>query len=443
MNLRALFLMGAAAALHAQTIPPDDLLSRARELILSAIDRMPSYTCTQTVDRSEFEVIPRAARASCDQILANRTSGVSRRELVRTDRLRLEVEVTDQGAEIFSWPGESRMPTERIQEFAAEGLIGTGSFGPFLINIFARPGVRFWREGVATIDGRELRQYRYLVPLESSRYHVGAAGETRIVPFDGRFWVDPESFELRRLLVRTGELSRSTGNCEGATTIDFTRARIGQGEHLLASRSLLHVVRRDAAELENVTTYAACREFRGESAIHFGDPVEAPATGSPPLTPAAVKSPAAPFPPGVRITVHLAGGIDSATSAAGDPMPARVTHTEATPKKRHLPPSGAAARCRITRLENDVRNAQLNATIACEAVELDGRWVALALVPDRAPKLLDVELLERTRDGTSERTVTRARRNPAKGAAFAFPLVDGRARVGRLAFEAITTAPAR
>jgi hypothetical protein len=125
---------------------------------------------------------------------------------------------------------------------------------PFLMNTFSIPGVMFWPEGAIKENGLELRQYRYLVALESSHYAVEAAGVTRVVPFEGRFWLEPGSADVRRRLVRTGELSRSTGSCQAATTVDFTRVRIGSGQHLLASRSVLHVVRRDAAEQENVTT---------------------------------------------------------------------------------------------------------------------------------------------------------------------------------------------
>src|SRR5262249_19614704 len=151
-------------------------------------------------ERTEYRW-PQAFRvpASCDQILASRKTGASPLEKAWTDRLRVEVEITDHGVEIYSWPGAARISSERIQDFSAAGMIGTGAFGPFLVDIFANQGVRFWREADSS--------YRFLVPEGSSHLQVVAGHDTRVVGFEGRFWLDPETADLRRLLIRTPELS--------------------------------------------------------------------------------------------------------------------------------------------------------------------------------------------------------------------------------------------
>ena len=106
----------------------------------SKCESRASYTCTQTVGRAEFEpVTTHPEQRSCDQIVAGHTKGLARLDLVRTDRLRLEVQVAESGFERFSWSGSSQVSSERVQDFASGGLIGTGAFGPFLIDIFATP----------------------------------------------------------------------------------------------------------------------------------------------------------------------------------------------------------------------------------------------------------------------------------------------------------------
>ena len=166
----------------------------------------------------------------------------------------------------------------------------------------------------------------------------------RVVPYDGRFWLDSETGDLRRLLVRTGELSRSTGNCEAATTVDFGLMPIGGHESLVAEKSVFRVVRRDAVEQENVTTYAGCHEFLGESAVHFGDTAaegkaEAPgAVAEHGESKGRKKS----FPPGVRLTIRFEAAIDSTTSAAGDLVAAVARQKESRPKRRLLPDRGRA-----------------------------------------------------------------------------------------------------
>jgi hypothetical protein len=432
-----------AAALWAQSGREDELLlARSRERVLQVIERMPRYTCTETVERREFEqMAARLKQQSCDRILAARASGAGELEFVRSDRLRLQVQVGDGGMEMFSWPGSSRLSSERVQDFAGEGVIGTGAFGPFLIDILANPGVKFWPEGSAKVDGVELRQYRYLVPLASSHYRVAAGGATRVVPYEGRLWLDPASADLRRLLVRTGELSRSTGNCEASTTVDFSRARIGGGEHLLASRSVLRVVRRDAAELENVTTYGACQEFRGETAIRYEGEEARPAsdgTGAVVTIARTATQRVTPFPPGVRVTIRFASGFDRRSSAAGDVLLGRVRHTEAQPKRRLLPEAGSDVRCRVTRFEEDVRALRLNVAVACEAVQADGGWAPFDAVPDKGE-----DLSEYVTSPWAKKTTVQRRGYARRPPTFVFRTTDPNAETGPISVQWITIVPAK
>ena len=442
MKLRILLLAaGTTATLFAQAKVRDEVLERGRERILAVIEKLANYTCTETVNRQEFvQTVPRLPQGNCDQIDANRKNGFSHLELVREDRLRLDVEVTDQGIELYSWPGASRIASEHVQDFVGEGVFQTGAFGPFLINVFSIPGVRFWNEGTTRINGQEVRQYRYLVPMEASHYRIAAGGATRVVPYDGRFWLDPETGDLRRLLVRTGELSRSTGNCEAATTVDFGLMRIGGHESLVAERSVFHVVRRDAVEQENVTTYSGCHEFLGESTVHFGDTAAAEGKAEAPgavAKTAESKGRKKSFPPGVRLTIRFEAAIDSTTSAAGDLVAAVARQKESRPKRRLLPDGGAPLRCRLTRLENNLRTAHMNVSIACEAVELSGQWIPFAAVTNKPLDLLDAT----KKKGTDDVTVTRGRRSSAGGATFAFPMEGTGTVVGPFSSEWISTVP--
>ena len=125
----AFLLLAATPAMWAQTSVSDAVLERARDRILEAIHSLPKYTCTQTVDR--VYLAPAQAgmsRGGCDQIVANRQNGTAHVEQQETDRLRLDVEVADEGFEIYSWPGASRISTERVQDLVGEGSMGTGPF---------------------------------------------------------------------------------------------------------------------------------------------------------------------------------------------------------------------------------------------------------------------------------------------------------------------------
>jgi hypothetical protein len=395
VKLAALF-----AAISVVAAGQDAQLAEARARILQAIRNLPRYTCTETIDRSRFvDADGPARRASCDQLLANRHNGMAKPELTETDRIRLDVLNSDEGVEVYSWPGAGRTSIERVQDLAGEGDIGTGAFGPFLINIFSSEGVQFIPEG--TVEN--LLQYRYRVPEKSSHYRVEAAGKVRIVPYDGRFWLDPATLDLRRLTVRTGELTATTGHCEATTTIDFARTHIGANDYLLPRETLLETLRRDAAKSRNTTRYGACREFTGESTIRFDATADevmetGPATGTH-------------FPSGVRFTVALLDDLDTATAAGGDAISVRVVKSSSA-----ILPAGAIVHGRLMRLSHHLTSEPgFSIAIAFERVGVR----PFAAVPDRAMVLPETTIVQRSPN--SVHTWATGRRASPRGGTFVFP----------------------
>jgi hypothetical protein len=339
----AWLMLGTAVLMAAQPARDGGVLDRAREMLRAEIERLPKYMCTETVDRTYFTGT-RQPRAGCDLIVAQRRSGQTKVLAFATDRLRFDVEIADGGYEIVSWPGAGRIGTERMEDMASGGPIGTGPFGPFLIDIFANTGAQI--DYVRKQNG-EL-EYRFRVPLAASHYRVGADALYRAAAYDGRFWLDAESAQLKRIEVRTAELPRDTRACEATTQVDFTAARIGAGAYLIPTQGRLTVIGRDGDETTNVTKYAACHEFHGESTIHFDD---APATEA-----AAEKGPTRngrAIPGGLLVTLAMQSGIDTATAAAGDPVTAKVVKDVIDPvSQRIVLEAGEVVGGRIVHMEH-------------------------------------------------------------------------------------------
>ena len=341
----ALLLCAAAVALAQAPAKPGDVLARAQARLAAAAADTPRYTCTQTVDRRYFRET-RQAPKTCDVIVANHRNGRTRPVLIATDRLRFDVAVADGGYEIYAWPGAARIATENIEKMAGGGPLGTGPFGPFLIDIFANPAVTFQFLGV-----RPLLEYRYRVPVEASHYHVQAGIKWRVTGYDGTFRLDPASADLKQLTVRTLELPADTASCEATTAMDFEPLQIGAGEYLIPRRTSLQVIGRDAGFTENTTVYSACHEFRGESTVRFDDP--APQASSGPTLTGVVH--ASSLPPGLPVYLALAAEIDTGTAAAGDPVTATLAKPLVDPAgKRLLAPAGALVRGRITHMEHHI-----------------------------------------------------------------------------------------
>jgi hypothetical protein len=347
--MRAALLLCAVILGFAQQPPdPDRVLARAQATLAEAAAAVPKYTCTETVDRSYFRQIRQTPR-TCDAIVANQRNGRSRLSLTATDRLRFDVEVTEGGHEIYAWPGAARIEVEKVEDMSGGGPLGTGPFGPFLLDIFSNPAVQFQYLSESTVGGVSLFEYRYRVPLAGSHYQVQAGVIWRTTGYDGTFRLDPGSAELKQLTVRTLELPADTASCEATTSMDFDRLRIGESKYLMPRQTRLQVIGRDAGFTENATVYAGCREFRGESLVRFDEAAPLPDSGFRPSAP--IRGPK--LPAGLRIVVVLDTEIDASRAAAGDPVSAKTGKAVVDPATRRvLVPAGTTIRGRITQLEH-------------------------------------------------------------------------------------------
>ena len=337
--MRALWLLPVAQALFAQQpVDPTALLVRARDTLVARDERLPDYTCVQTVDRQYFKSPAAGDAASCRQIAALNPDTWS---LQSTDRLRLEIKVSH-GGEIGSWPG-SRFTSHTIFDLIGNGPYGTGMLGALIADIFIDGHATYAYAGKVTAS--PLYVYNYQVPVESSHYHVKAGSQWPVSAFYGAFWLDSNSLELHRLFVQTNELPPETGACEISTNVEYQDAKVGGGVFLLPERSTIRMLMRDHTESRTTAIYSDCHEYRGESTIHFD---ELPAAGRSESAGASVP----PVPAGLALSLALTEPIDLGTAAAGDVVNARLRRAVREPhSKAILAPAGSTAHLRVVEMQ--------------------------------------------------------------------------------------------
>jgi len=197
-------------------------------------------------------------------------------------------------------------------------------------------------------DGnRTVLEYRYRVSAEASRYRVKTGATWQTVPYDGTFWLDAESLDLRRFTVEAGSLPPATSMCQLQSALDYQRVRIGDGDVLLPRQGRLTIVMDDARETSNLTTFADCREYQTESALHFDAGSDVDSVIAKPVVREALA-----LPIGLPAVLALTAPIDTGTAAAGDPVSAKVMKPVLRPGARDvLIPAGAIVRGRLTRVE--------------------------------------------------------------------------------------------
>jgi hypothetical protein len=355
----ALLPVAMTAALFAQQpLDSTDRLVRARELVIKRNQRLTNYTCLQTVDRHYFKLRRMDLnRPPCDQVDARNPKDLI---LESTDRVRLDIKVS-QGLEIGSWAGSS-FSSRSIFDLVGGGPYGTGMLGGLMSDIFVNEGASYEYLGDSA--------YSFEVPLAHSHYRVKAAGTGWVVTaFSGSFALDPDSLDLQRITARASGLPPETSICEVEDTVEYQKVRVGDGEFLLPRQSSLRLVMQDGTETRSATVYSGCREYLGESIIHFDEaPVAGRAKGAEPA--------AAPLPEGLPFSVELTDPIDTDTAAAGDVVHAKIRKAvRAADSNTIVVPAGSAVQGRIVQMQHWVeRPGQFKILMMVEKVEVGGVW---------------------------------------------------------------------
>jgi hypothetical protein len=339
----------------------DPVLENVRKRVLEDTQRMKRFTCRQTVTRVDSGKIL-ARTPACSEIIRNHDLRHSGSPLRAWDRLRLDVGIVD-GREVFSWAGAPNFEDDS-RKIVPYGAFGTGDFGPFLAGIFGgKATIQFL--GEQRVAGRVIRQYSYTISQEKSQYKVRTpVSRTVIVAHSGLFRLDPQKNDLIQLSVRSQELPTELDNCQTITDIDYRRVRIGGADALIPRESKLTVLHTDGVESKNTTVYSDCREYVGESAIHFEE--AAPGIGANGRANRTMK-----IPGGLLFRARLLTPVDSDTAAAGDEFAAVLTTNLADRDGHIYAPVGSKATGRLLQVGGS--SAQVLIKARLETIDVNGR----------------------------------------------------------------------
>jgi hypothetical protein len=295
MWLSWLVLCPLAAAQSPESGDSAPLLARISSIVRENIDRLPNYTCTMSMDRTE-----RVAKTG---------------KLQMADRVRLEVAMVGE-KELYSWPGSKSFRDLPVQDIAPAGSFSTGEFGIFLSAIFLSGTAEFVYDGLEELNGRKVHRFAYRIPRERSKYTVIVPQGKGIVGYEGSAWCDAQSLDLTRLEIVMREIPENLLVSGGRLSIDYARVRVGRGDFLLP-QSVDSTFTFEGLESHNRTSFSGCREYAVESGISFG---ELPATEGPAPARAAPLS----LPEGVVVESKLETKLDPARLATGDAFEATV-----------------------------------------------------------------------------------------------------------------------
>ena len=291
MRLQTTVLAGFAVLAQAQP----EQIAKIKNTVEENLSRLPNYTCTETIQRSE--------RPKID----------GQPKLMMAETIRMEVAFVD-GRELFGWPGAAKIDESDVGKMI-DGSIGNGYFALFSQNIFSNPSAMFQYVSAEQLDGKPAVRYDYRVPQSSNVYLIRTDSGEAYVGFHGSIWVNPATLDLIRITAAVDDPPAVLGYSSATSLLDFERKSIGSSTFVLPRGADLIVVDTDATERRNHLSFASCHQFVGESVLKFDAPATEP-------TAASAKAPVAviTLPNDFTVDFNLDTPIDWGTSAGGDPV---------------------------------------------------------------------------------------------------------------------------
>ncbi|MCX6622215.1 MAG: hypothetical protein NTY38_14330 [Acidobacteria bacterium] len=303
-------------------VPQAPLLEKIRLRMAESLDRLPNYTCLQTIERS-YRRAPS-------------------HKFEMQDIVRLEVGLV-QGKELFAWPGSGKFDERDVTEMVKGGAIGNGNFALHARAIFLARSAEIHYAGEEELNQRRVYRFDYQVPLQRSTYRLRVLPNQALVAYHGSFWADAANLDVLRLEVDADQIPRELEIQAARKIIEYSRMPIGSVDFLLPAHSEMGLVDLRGNENRNHTILSACRQFAGESQLSFAD---APTSAAPDAPPIEQRD----LPPGLILGVRLETGIDSSSAASGDQIFAVLEH-DVKSKGQLLAPKGAKVQGRLLRLE--------------------------------------------------------------------------------------------
>ena len=336
------FVLGAQPAAPKR----DPKLDRIRQKMRQSLERVPDYTCLQTIERTNFTEQSRI-RAEKQARKGDKGSAYDASMYANaSDKIRVEVALVD-GKELHSWPGAEEFTSTPLATMVGYGLVSAGDYATHLETLFAADEAGFDYVGEESLQGRNVLRYDYRVPLAKSEYVLRNEGQEAKVAHHGSLWADAESLDLIRLTFEADNIPFRLKVTKATTERSYMRLPIGGSRVVLPQKSRAVMRFSSGIESRSEISYKDCRQFGAQSELSFGEIAEPNDRERQVIEETQI-------PPGVVLRIRLETRINSEESAVGDPIRGKLKQAVKRGGKT-IAPKGAAVTGRIRVLERHTR----------------------------------------------------------------------------------------
>jgi hypothetical protein len=244
-GLRILILFLAQSSVPREVVQ----LARVKHDMSTALERIPNYTCMETVVRSVSEAGSKGFKIH--------------------DTQRIDVAYIG-GRELYSRHGAGKIDKIQPGHFIPFGVTSTGEFVSHARSVFGNAApARIRYRGPRTFDGREAFQWSYSIPYMWSGWTIQYAGRVTRVASEGSFWADATSLEVMRLDIDATEIEPGFPITQAHESIRYGRVQLGSSLALIPVSTDVLLTERGGTVDRNAVEFTQCKEYRAESDISF------------------------------------------------------------------------------------------------------------------------------------------------------------------------------
>ncbi len=261
--MRWLLMIFGVTLAYAQTALSPDLLrlSKIKARVVEGLKRLPNYTCTEVIQRSQRDAPTFRLSQALDP---------ARGRFRALDTVQVEVAFIG-GTEVYGGGGASRIDQTDVSKVVG-GTSGTGAFALVLESVFHEPVATFQFVGAAKAGGKKAVRYDFQVPQFLSHYRLKTRTGEAVVGYHGSFWADPATLDLMRLEFAADDIPLSLRLGSAQNVIEYRRMVIGNSEFLLPVETELIMADAFGAAHRNQARFQGCRQFTGQSVVSFPEP---------------------------------------------------------------------------------------------------------------------------------------------------------------------------
>lgn len=291
-------------ALALAQVNPQAVFNKIRERVADSMRNANSYTCVETIAR-DWYMQKYHMRPICE---VDRLTEPRNLILYKRDHLRLDVGIVH-GQEVFSWYGESRFRTAKIDDLVTDGPITSGTFFSLLSSIFVAGHGRYFYRGTRGQGDNTEVIFTFQMSRAASRFALIAPSGPVIISYAGTFTADVRSCNLTTLQVTADDLPASIHVCKLQLNAGYSHQKSG-APFSAPSTVGLEVFTQNGDIVRTSTEYRNCHQFTGNSTIHFNG-FDLSAVNPAPL-------PVRELPAGLPVRIRLTSPIELRAAWAGD-----------------------------------------------------------------------------------------------------------------------------